>query len=82
MKLQEKLDAHKNAFVKKVPAEVLAVMQRAKDELADSGIMERTIKVGDPAPDFTLTNTDGKPLALGSLLDKGSVVLGFYRGRW
>ena len=82
MNLQEKLDAHKNEFIKKVPEEVLATMQRAKDELIHSGIMERTVKVGDLAPDFELTNTDGNQLALGDLLDKGPVLLGFYRGRW
>ena len=82
MKLQEKLDAHKNDFVKKVPENVLDIIQHAREELTQSGILERAIKVGDPAPDFTLINTDGNPLALGDLLDQGPLVLGFYRGRW
>ena len=82
MTLQDKLDAHKRDFVKKAPEEVLAIMQRAKDELVQSGIMERTVKVGDLAPDFSLTNTDGRQLALGDLLDRRPLVLGFYRGRW
>ena len=82
MKLQEKLDAYKNGFIKKVPEEVLETMKRAKEELIQSGIMEHAVKVGDPAPDFELTNTDGNQLALRDLLDKGPVVLGFYRGRW
>lgn len=82
MKLQEKMDAYKSDFVKKAPADALEVMQRAKEELLESGKMESTIKVGDLAPDFTLTNTDGNQLALGDLLNQGTLVLGFYRGRW
>ena len=40
------------------------------------------IKVGQPAPDFTLEDVDGKALALSSFQDKKSVVLVFYRGYW
>ena len=36
------------------------------------------LKVGDRAPDFTLTDTDGAPVALSSLLSKGTVVLAFF----
>ena len=33
------------------------------------------IEAGAKAPDFTLTGTDGKPVALGDLLAKGPVVV-------
>ena len=82
MTLQEKLDAHKKEFVSKVPPEVLTVMKEAAEELDRSGLMARTIKVGDMAPDFALSNTDGEAVALGGLLDKGPLILSFYRGRW
>jgi thioredoxin-dependent peroxiredoxin len=36
------------------------------------------LKVGDKAPDFTLPDTDGKPVALSKLLDEGPVILAFY----
>ncbi len=36
------------------------------------------IKVGDRAPDFTLPDTDGVPVTLSSLLEKGPVILAFY----
>jgi len=82
MKLQEKLDAHKKDFVSKVPADILAIMQRAKEDLARSGLLAKAVKVGDLAPDFELKDTEGKTVALGDLLDKGPLVLSFYRGRW
>ena len=82
MKLQEKLDAHKKDFVSKVPADLLAIMQRAKDDLDRSGLLAKAIKVGDLAPDFELKNTEGETVTLGDLLDKGPLILSFYRGGW
>lgn len=82
MKLPEKMARYTHNFLKKVPPDVVAVMQAAKDGLRNSGILERAIKVGDRAPDFTLTNTDGRQISLDDLLRRGWLVLGFYRGRW
>ncbi|MBO0800298.1 MAG: redoxin domain-containing protein [Blastocatellia bacterium] len=36
------------------------------------------LKEGDPAPDFTLPGTDGKPYKLSDFKGKKSVVLAFY----
>ena len=40
------------------------------------------VKVGQPAPDFTLEDVDGTAITLSSFRDKKSVVLVFYRGYW
>jgi len=40
------------------------------------------IKVGQPAPDFSLEDSNGKPIALSEFRDKKTVVLVFYRGYW
>ena len=40
------------------------------------------VKVGQSAPDFSLENVEGKPVALSDFRDKKSVVLVFYRGYW
>ena len=40
------------------------------------------IKVGQKAPSFELPNPEGKLIALETLLDKGPVVVTFYRGDW
>jgi cytochrome oxidase Cu insertion factor (SCO1/SenC/PrrC family) len=39
---------------------------------------QTTLKVGDLAPDFTLTNTEGKPVKLSDFRGKKTVVLAFY----
>jgi len=40
-----------------------------------------TLRVGDPAPDFTLTAADGQTYALGQYAGR-PVVLIFIRGTW
>ena len=37
-----------------------------------------TLKVGDEAPDFTLPDTDGKPVKLSDFRGKKAVVLAFF----
>jgi hypothetical protein len=82
MTLQDKLDAYKAGFVKKVPPETLAIMHRATEELQNSGIVDRVIKVGDPVPDFALPNMHGTMVASAELLRQGPLVITFYRGVW
>lgn len=43
---------------------------------------EEAIKIGAQAPSFELPDPDGKLISLESLLDKGPVVITFYRGSW
>jgi cytochrome oxidase Cu insertion factor (SCO1/SenC/PrrC family) len=80
--LKEKLEGIKAAGKTRIPPEAAAVMQRAIEDVRASGIVDRVVKVGQRAPDFTLPNTDGTPVSLTALLAKGPVVLSFFRGRW
>jgi hypothetical protein len=82
MGLQERLDAKKKEFESSAPEETLSIMHRATEDLRTSGILDRALGIGAKAPDFTLKNTEGKPVHLKSALSWGPVVLGFYRGRW
>lgn len=82
MKLEERLEEYKKSFQKQAPAAAQEIMHRATEDLKNSGILSRTVKVGDVAPDFTLKDAQGRDVALGELLDSGPVVIGFYRGRW
>src|SRR5439155_4075773 len=82
MTLQEKLDAMREASKTRIPPEARAVMQRSIDDLRASGIMNRIVKVGQPAPDFALPTAGGRSVALKELLARGPVALTFYRGRW
>jgi len=82
MALQEKLDAIREMSKTRIPPEARAIMERSIDDLRASGIMSRVARVGQPAPDFTLPDAEGRPVNLKALLARGHVVLSFYRGRW
>ncbi|AIY11978.1 peroxiredoxin-like family protein [Cellulophaga baltica] len=43
---------------------------------------KNAIKIGEKAPNFELPNPEGKTISLATLLDKGPVVVTFYRGSW
>ena len=45
-------------------------------------MLERALKEGDTAPDFTLKNASGNEVSLAKLLENGPVVLTWYRGSW
>ena len=82
MNLQERLDARRSQLEKKAPKETLDIMHRATEDIRDSGIMDRTLKIGDTAPDFELKNAFGESIRLRSLLSDGPLVVSFYRGKW
>lgn len=82
MSLKEKIDAYKEGFKKKAPAEAQEIMHRATQALQDSDQMNHTVKVGDVAPDFSLKTASGKEVSLRALRQSGPVVISFYRGRW
>ena len=80
--LQERLDRIKAGFAKQAPAEAIAVMEKALDDLSASGILSRIPKVGDVLPAFELPDTDGQVLRSTDLLARGPVVVTAYRGTW
>jgi len=82
MTLKQKIEAYKEGFKKKAPQAAQEIMRRATNDLQNSPQMINTIKVGDMAPDFSLKNTANNDIVLSDLLDRGPVILSFYRGRW
>lgn len=66
----------------RIPAEAQAAMGKATQDLASSGILDRSLKAGDRAPNFTLPNAIGNAVELNALLAQGPVVVSFYRGQW
>jgi cytochrome oxidase Cu insertion factor (SCO1/SenC/PrrC family) len=82
MSLQEQLAEISAAGAKRIPEEARKTMGAATQALRESGIMEKTIKVGDKLPPFTLKNAHGEDVSSADLLAKGTVVLTVFRGHW
>lgn len=82
MDLKHRLEALKSAAEARIPAEAKAIMHRATDDLRRSGITGHVMKVGHKAPAFELVNQHGELVNSQALLDKGPLVVSFYRGIW
>jgi peroxiredoxin len=81
--LQEKLDAITTRTRGLVQPERLAVSEQATSELFASGIEDRILKPGEPAPAFSLIEaTTRKVVNSADLLALGPLVVSFFRGRW
>ncbi|MEM7414437.1 MAG: hypothetical protein AAF389_03010 [Gemmatimonadota bacterium] len=59
-----------------------AIMDRSTEVLIDSNFVAGVPRVGDRAPLFARPNLDGDLVRLSSLLDRGPVLVSFFRGRW
>jgi peroxiredoxin len=82
MSLQLQLDALTAKLRAMVPAERLAVVDLAAEELIHSGLANRALKAGDHAPSFELPDGDGMLWRPDHLLRGGPLVIVFFRGRW
>ena len=80
--LSERLERIKASFLKQAAPEAVEVMGRATEQLRASGILSRLPAVGSPIPDFSLEDTEGECLQSEELLQKGPLILTFYRGVW
>jgi hypothetical protein len=82
MTLEAKLAATREASAKRIPPDAQVIMHNATEQLRNSGILDRVIKVGAKAPDFALNDQNGQMVVLSALLSAGPVVLGIFRGFW
>jgi peroxiredoxin len=80
--LKERLDRIKAGFLEKVPAEAKAIMDRDTEELRASGILSRMPAPGSTLPPFELPDSEGRIVRSSELLEKGPLILTFYRGVW
>ncbi|MEM9905222.1 MAG: peroxiredoxin-like family protein [Cyanobacteria bacterium P01_D01_bin.44] len=82
MTLATEIQDYQAQFRAKVPADVQGTMGKATQDLANSGIIDRTLKVGDRIPAVTLPDATGQSFSVQAALEQGPVVLAFYRGGW
>lgn len=65
-----------------LPKEVLGVFDTDANQLKERHTSILKLKEGDIASNFSLLNAIGETVDLNSLLEKGKVILTFYRGTW
>lgn len=82
MGLQDQLDERKAGSSKRVPDDAKKIMAADLQRVLDEGVEGKALKVGNKVDNFELPNASGKTVKLKELLDKGPVVINFYRGVW
>lgn len=79
--LQQELDDFLAGLIQQVPSQILETSSSELQKIYSTQL-PTGLQVGDPAPDFALSDALGKTVQLKELLEKGPVVLSFYRGEW
>ncbi|TMP02283.1 alkyl hydroperoxide reductase [Pseudoalteromonas sp. S3178] len=82
MSLKAQIDAYNVQKEAKLPADVLALMDTTNEELIAQHIKDNALQVGAKVDNFTLANHNGESIELNDLLNKGPVIISFYRGGW
>lgn len=82
MSLQTELDALRAEFIRAAPPGRSELYDAKVEELQRTFPIEKALKTGNHAPDFSLPNPAGRPVSLAGLLCGGPAVVMFYRGGW
>ncbi|MDF1853247.1 MAG: peroxiredoxin-like family protein [Verrucomicrobiales bacterium] len=80
--LESVIKARKAEFRAKASPEKLAAYGEGIEAVRKARIVETALSKGAKAPDFTLPSATGAKVTLAEELDKGPVVLTWYRGGW
>jgi peroxiredoxin len=65
-----------------IPADITSLMDKATDEIIESKLASRVVRVDSKAPGFSLPNAAGQQVTLSQVLRRGAAVISFYRGGW
>lgn len=80
--LAQELEIKRKSIYESMPQATTEAFDRQIEELRAAHFTEKSIRKGDQAPDFRLKDAGNKEVQLTRLLQKGPVVLSFYRGGW
>ena len=80
--LKAQLDEKKKNFELKADETTKSVYKQGIEAVKNSGILQSAKQTGQTAPNFELKNALGETVELSQYLEKGPVILTWYRGGW
>jgi hypothetical protein len=80
--LQEHFQSIKAKTAEMISPDVAADLQQGFAELVEKNLLAQALGVGDKAPVFVLADASGTTFSSTELLEKGPLVVLFYRGKW
>ncbi len=82
MSLEDELAKRRAAVGQRLPEADLKVIAEAIEDLRLRHVAEQSLRAGETLPDFALPDAAGRVVTGDELLDRGSLVLAFFRGGW
>lgn len=82
MSLNKQIQQFIHTLRETLPPELNTLIEQGAGEISSLPIVEKALKIGEKAPNFTLKNYDGATRSLSDYLKNGPLVLTFYRGLW
>lgn len=82
MLLEEKLAAVREATARRLSPENRRTIAQTIERSRMLQLAEQSLHVGDVLPDFSLPDAAGRIVTSGELLDRGALVVAFFRGDW
>jgi peroxiredoxin len=82
MRLQQTIADWEADNADHIPLNLREPIERAIQELTETGIDKRALRPGDLARDFRLASAHADEISLAAMLVQGPVVLSFQRGTW
>lgn len=76
------LAAKRTESVTKLTDEIKEIYANGITAVANSGVLNKALNIGDKAPNFTLKNALNTSVSLYDELQNGPVILTWYRGGW
>jgi len=80
--LPKRLRAMRKKHEAAIKPDLAEKIERHIAELNNSGMVRRALKVGAKAPPFVLRKENGQLVSSCALLERGLLVVSFYRGTW
>lgn len=82
MNLKQQSEQLLQELLDQIPANIVEDIDTGFTEIITSELDKNALQKGDQAPNFHLLNAIGQTISLEHELNKGAVVLTFYRGGW
>src|SRR3954471_19940750 len=82
MSLEDELAKRRAAVGQRLPEADLKVIAETIEDLRVRQVAEQSLRAGETLPDFALPDAEERVVTSDGLLDRGPLVLAFFRGGW
>lgn len=80
--LAMQIEQFNKELITQIPKEVLEAFGKSIEDLKTKSIGEKSIKLNDRMPGFSLTNAKNETIHSNDILKNGKMIVAFYRGSW